>query len=93
MLDNTIRALIGFLGYLYNIQISKACLNNTRYQNILRDLDTKLLSMPVSQWTDPAFIHQYIRETAEKLELDMDQLNKHLMKMGVAYDPARNAVK
>jgi hypothetical protein len=92
MMDRTMRALIGFVGYLYNERISKAYLNNDAYRKIVTELDRDLLSLPVSLWTDPQVVQKYISDAASKLELDFVELNRHLMRMGVSYDPANRVV-
>jgi len=82
--DITVRALVGYLCYLYNIETNAEAQNGKFFIKHLQELG---LSQPVSKWNDPDFKCAFFKEAAHDLERDALKLSKSLGKMGMSVDP------
>jgi hypothetical protein len=82
--DITVRALVGYLCFRYNIEINAEAQNTAFFIKHLQDLG---ISQPVNVWSDKSFQSEFFKEAAHDLERDTIELNKSLKKLGVSIDP------
>ena len=82
--DITVRALVGYLCFLYHIQIDAREQTGNFFIEHLQDLG---LSQPVSKWNERSFMCTFFEEAAADLEKGTLELNTSLRKMGLSVDP------
>lgn len=84
--DVTVRCIIGYLCFLYNIQIKAKAQNTGDFIEHLRTLSGQL-SQPVSVWTDKDFQCTFFEEAASDLEKNTLELSKSMRKAGLSINP------